>query len=201
MIFNFTQKRANKKTNQQTSGQAGAAEGAFASSPEGEGRGAHCGCGSGDSGDVAGASVAFGPVYAPLSDMEVGGRGVLGEFDVPEHVAEQLMNLGFVPGMEVMVAQSGPGGDPRVYRVDGAEVALRGDLAKLIAVAPALEAASERTLSLRDQGAAPTLRAPTPEERQAKRSSVRCAKDGAPLSANRRERAAVGLSTQEASAD
>ncbi len=93
--------------------------------------------------DVAGAPLAFGPVYAALSDMEVGGRGVLAEFNLPENVAEQLMNLGFVPGLEVTVAQSGPGGDPRVYRVDGAEVALRGELAKFIAVAPALQTAAE----------------------------------------------------------
>jgi Fe2+ transport system protein FeoA len=71
-----------------------------------------------------------------LSELEEGGRGVVGDFDLPEQVAEQLMNLGMVPGLEVTVAQSGPGGDPRVYRVDGTEIALRGDLSRCIKVLP-----------------------------------------------------------------
>lgn len=44
------------------------------------------------------------------------------------------MNLGFIPGTEVTVAQSGPGGNPRVYRVDRTEVALRRELSERIAV-------------------------------------------------------------------
>ena len=44
------------------------------------------------------------------------------------------MNLGFVPGLEVKVLRSGPGGDPRVYRVDGTEVAMRRDLSRHIHV-------------------------------------------------------------------
>jgi len=42
----------------------------------------------------------------------------------------------------VQVLRSGPGGDPRVYRVDGTEVAMRRDLSRHIHVelvgAPAL---------------------------------------------------------------
>ena len=44
------------------------------------------------------------------------------------------MNLGFVPGLEVTVARSSPGGDPRVYRVEGTEVAMRRDLSRHIHV-------------------------------------------------------------------
>jgi ferrous iron transport protein A len=69
-----------------------------------------------------------------LSDLTEGSSGVLAELDLPPRVAEHLMNLGFIPGVEVTVARSGPGGDPRIYRVDGAEVALRRDLARHIAV-------------------------------------------------------------------
>lgn len=71
-----------------------------------------------------------------LSELEQGGSGIVGEFDLPEQVAEQLMNLGLVPGLKVTAAQSGPGGDPRVYRVDGTEIALRGDLSRRIKVVP-----------------------------------------------------------------
>jgi ferrous iron transport protein A len=70
------------------------------------------------------------PPTPRLSDLEPGGRGILGEFDLPEQIADQLMNLGLVPGLEVTAAGSGPGGDPRIYRVDGTEVALRRELAR-----------------------------------------------------------------------
>jgi Fe2+ transport system protein FeoA len=71
-----------------------------------------------------------------LFDLAVGESGILEDFDMPQAVAEHLMNLGFVPGLEVFVARSGPGGNPRVYRVDGTEVALRRDLSRCIAVRP-----------------------------------------------------------------
>jgi Fe2+ transport system protein FeoA len=75
-----------------------------------------------------------------LYDLAVGESGILEEFHMPQSIAEHLMNLGFVPGLEVYVARSGPGGNPRVYRVDGTEVALRRDLSRCIAVRPLREA-------------------------------------------------------------
>jgi Fe2+ transport system protein FeoA len=80
-----------------------------------------------------------GPTTNPsstLCDLAVGESGILEDFDMPQSIAEHLMNLGFVPGLEVLVARSGPGGNPRVYRVDGTEVALRRDLSRCIAVRP-----------------------------------------------------------------
>jgi ferrous iron transport protein A len=71
-----------------------------------------------------------------LSELELGERGIVTRFCMSPQVAEHLMNLGFIPGLEVMVARSGPGGDPRVYRVDGTEVALRRDLSRCIFVRP-----------------------------------------------------------------
>jgi len=75
-----------------------------------------------------------------LSDLALGESGILEDFDMPQSIAEHLMNLGFVPGLEIMVARSGPGGNPRVYRVDGTEVALRRDLSRCIAVRPLRDA-------------------------------------------------------------
>jgi Fe2+ transport system protein FeoA len=78
-----------------------------------------------------------------LCDLAVGESGILEDFEMPQAVAEHLMNLGFVPGLEVLVARSGPGGNPRVYRVDGTEVALRRDLSRCIAVRPLQQAEAE----------------------------------------------------------
>lgn len=78
-----------------------------------------------------------------LGDLAVGERGIVEEFHMPQPIAEHLMNLGFIPGLEVLVARSGPGGNPRVYRVDGNEVALRRDLSVCIAVRRLQAAAAE----------------------------------------------------------
>jgi len=69
-----------------------------------------------------------------LADLQVGESAVLSDLEVSPPVAEHLMNLGFVPGLVVKVLRSGPGGDPRVYRVDGTEVAMRRDVSRHIHV-------------------------------------------------------------------
>jgi ferrous iron transport protein A len=69
-----------------------------------------------------------------LADLNVGDRAILGNLELAPAVADHLMNLGFVPGLEVTVLSSGPGGDPRVYRVDGIEVAMRRDVSSHIHV-------------------------------------------------------------------
>lgn len=69
-----------------------------------------------------------------LSDLKVGQRAIVRELKLDHSVAEHLMNLGFVPGLEVSVERSGPGGDPRVYRVEGTEVAIRRELSRHIHV-------------------------------------------------------------------
>jgi Fe2+ transport system protein FeoA len=74
------------------------------------------------------------PAIVSLSDLPQGDSAILGDFDLADNIADHLMNLGFIPGTEVTAAQSGPGGDPRVYRVDRTEVALRRDLTDRIVV-------------------------------------------------------------------
>ncbi len=69
-----------------------------------------------------------------LADLRVGESAILGDLELAPPVAEHLMNLGFVPGLEVTVARTSPGGDPRVYRVEGTEVAMRRDLSRHIRV-------------------------------------------------------------------
>ena len=69
-----------------------------------------------------------------LADLPVGESAIVAELKLAPAIAEHLMNLGFVPGLVVKVLRSGPGGDPRVYRVDGTEVAMRRDLSRNIDV-------------------------------------------------------------------
>jgi len=72
-----------------------------------------------------------GSVSAPasLADLRRGEHGVLEDLDLPEDQALRLMELGFLPGTRITAARSAPGGDPRVYRVDGSEFALRRETA------------------------------------------------------------------------
>jgi Fe2+ transport system protein FeoA len=65
-----------------------------------------------------------------LADLDQGEEGVLSRLDLPEEAAHRLMELGFVPGHRISAGLSAPGGDPRVFRVDGTEIALREETAR-----------------------------------------------------------------------
>jgi ferrous iron transport protein A len=71
-----------------------------------------------------------------LSELKKGESAILDRLDLPEDDARRLMELGFVPGHTVTPAHSAPGGDPRVFRVDGSEVALRKETARRLYVRP-----------------------------------------------------------------
>lgn len=64
-----------------------------------------------------------------LADLPTGQRCVIDRLDLPEELARRLMELGFLPGNEVVPARRAPGGGPRVFRVDGSEVAIRNETA------------------------------------------------------------------------
>ena len=64
-----------------------------------------------------------------LSELQEGEQGILDRIDLPETVSQRLMELGFLPGSPVTAARCAPGGDPRVFRVDGTEIALRRETA------------------------------------------------------------------------
>ncbi len=66
---------------------------------------------------------------ASLSELRRGEYGILDSLDLPDDQALRLMELGFLPGARIVAAHSAPGGDPRVYRVDGSEFALRRETA------------------------------------------------------------------------
>ena len=64
-----------------------------------------------------------------LTALRRGESAVLDHIDLPEEEARRLMELGFLPGHTITPAHSAPGGDPRVFQVDGSEIALRRETA------------------------------------------------------------------------
>ena len=64
-----------------------------------------------------------------LTQLKLGETALLDHMELPEADARRLMELGFLPGQPVTPAHAAPGGDPRVFRVDGSEVALRRETA------------------------------------------------------------------------
>jgi ferrous iron transport protein A len=71
-----------------------------------------------------------------LAQLAEGEAGVLDRLDLPDDIARRLMELGFLPGHIIVPARSAPGGNPRVYRVDGSEVALRRETASRLILRP-----------------------------------------------------------------
>jgi ferrous iron transport protein A len=92
-------------------------------------------------------AVAKGPTPMTLAQLPQGESAILERLDLPEDIARRLMELGFLPGHVIVPARSAPGGNPRVYRVDGSEVALRRETAAhLILRAPTKGAAKSSKL-------------------------------------------------------
>ena len=65
-----------------------------------------------------------------LTHLKRGESGILDRLELPADEARRLMEMGFVPGHTIVPAHAAPGGDPRVFRVDGSEVALRRETAR-----------------------------------------------------------------------
>jgi ferrous iron transport protein A len=64
-----------------------------------------------------------------LDDLVKGEEGILDSIELPDAESRRLMELGFLPGTLVVAAGRSPFGDPRIFRVDGSEVALRRETA------------------------------------------------------------------------
>jgi ferrous iron transport protein A len=88
----------------------------------------------------SGAAAATRPVQVPvgsrisLAELRQGESAVIDDIDLPGEMAHRLMELGFLPGSPVEAARSAPGGDPRVFRIDGTEIALRRETADHVLV-------------------------------------------------------------------
>jgi ferrous iron transport protein A len=71
-----------------------------------------------------------------LADLAPGQAALIAELALPPDAAEPLTDLGLVAGSEILAVRPAPGGDPVVYRVDGAEIALRRETTRHISVLP-----------------------------------------------------------------
>jgi ferrous iron transport protein A len=69
-----------------------------------------------------------------LLDLREGERGLLEAIDLPIELATRLMEMGFLPGTLITPGHSAPGGDPRVFRVDGSEIAIRRETAACVRI-------------------------------------------------------------------
>ena len=86
------------------------------------------------------------PFARTLAQLAEGEAGVLDRLDLPDDIARRLMELGFLPGHTIIPARSAPTGDPRVYRVDGSEVALRRQTASRLILRPSKPLGKASTL-------------------------------------------------------
>lgn len=67
-----------------------------------------------------------------LADLPRGRKALIARLDLPEADARRLMELGFLPGSTVELSRRSPFGDPSVFRIDDAEIALRRETARHI---------------------------------------------------------------------
>lgn len=67
--------------------------------------------------------------HRSLTELALGEQGIVESIDLPQGDARRLMELGFLPGAQVEYVRRSPFGDPRVFQVDGTEIALRRETA------------------------------------------------------------------------
>ena len=67
-------------------------------------------------------------------DLRPGQQAILDTIGLPPDDARRLMELGFLPGAQVTAGHRAPGGDARVFQVDGSEIALRAVTAARLTV-------------------------------------------------------------------
>jgi len=71
-----------------------------------------------------------------LTELRLGEQGIVDSIDLPEGDSRRLMELGFLPGAQIQYVRRSPFGDPRVFLVDGSEMALRRETALHVLLLP-----------------------------------------------------------------
>ena len=73
-------------------------------------------------------------VLLNLTDLNAGETATIDQISLPADDQQFLMRMGFVPGTEVQFCRRAPLGDPMVFMIDGAQIALRSETAAHILV-------------------------------------------------------------------
>jgi ferrous iron transport protein A len=69
-----------------------------------------------------------------LNEVPVGTYAVIHDLTSTEMLRERMLALGLTKGAKVEVIRRGPSGDPTVYGIRGAMIALRKEEASLVSV-------------------------------------------------------------------
>lgn len=69
-----------------------------------------------------------------LDNISVGNYVIIQELSSTEMLRERMLALGLTKGARIEVVRKGPSGDPTVYNIRGAMIALRKEEASLISV-------------------------------------------------------------------
>jgi Fe2+ transport system protein FeoA len=85
---------------------------------------------------LSGNNAGTGSALPDLTELRRGDAAILDRIDLPDADARRLMELGFLPGTRITAGRSAPGGDPRVFQVDGSEIALRRETAQRLKTRP-----------------------------------------------------------------
>ncbi|HEY0307410.1 MAG TPA: FeoA family protein [Acidobacteriaceae bacterium] len=80
------------------------------------------------------ASKSSAAALLPLHKLAQDASAVLIRIDLGAEETDHLGLMGFFPGVGVTASGKAPGGDPRIYRIDQSEIALRNETARNILV-------------------------------------------------------------------
>ncbi|MDR0534396.1 MAG: ferrous iron transport protein A [Verrucomicrobiales bacterium] len=67
-----------------------------------------------------------------LNELQPGATGIISVVNATQHIAQQLMVMGLLPGVHLEVVGVAPFGDPMTIRVKGRSVSLRRADASLV---------------------------------------------------------------------
>ena len=70
----------------------------------------------------------------PLSKLPIGSSGKIADLKLDGLLRRRVLDLGMVPGTQVVCVRKSPAGDPIAYQVRGATIALRNENSKQITV-------------------------------------------------------------------
>jgi len=76
------------------------------------------------------------PALLPLNKLLLDHPATLIHIDLAPEELDHLGMMGIFPGVGITPCGNAPGGDPRIYRIDQSEIALRNATAKHILVRP-----------------------------------------------------------------